>query len=214
MKLYYVVGSPNCRKVMTVANHLGLSLEVEYKDFFTGELRQPDYLAIGPNGMVPALRDGELTLWESNAIMQYLAATAEPNSLLPKVEQARADILRWQCWELAHYNKALGQLTFETVAKPNFLKMDPDKAVVEIATRDLRRFAPVLESHLQGRRYIVGDAITLADYSLMYLESFKDLAPFDWQPFPNINSYYALMRDNEHWRKTAPQSPAAVGRRP
>lgn len=214
MKLYYVVGSPNCRKVLTVANHLGLSLDIEYMDFFTGDIKKPDYLSTNPNGMVPALRDGDLVLWESNAIMQYLAATAPPNALLPKDECARADISRWQCWELSHYNKALGQLTFETVAKPNFLKMDPDKAIVEISTRELQRHAPILEAHLKERKYLVGNDLTLADYSMAHLEGFKDFAPFDWQPFPNINTYYERMRDVSHWRNTAPQSPAAVGRKP
>ncbi len=61
MKLYYVVGSPNCRKVHAVINHLGVKVEFEYRDFFSGELSAPEYLGINPNGMVPALRDGELT---------------------------------------------------------------------------------------------------------------------------------------------------------
>jgi glutathione S-transferase len=214
MKLYYVVGSPNCRKVLAVVNHLGLSLDIEYLDFFTGDIKQPAYLDTNPNGMVPALRDGDLVLWESNAIMQYLAATAPSNSLLPKDERVRADITRWQCWEIAHYNKALGQLTFETVAKPNFLKMEPDKAIVEISTRELHRHAPVLEAHLKGRAYIVGNNITLADYSMAHLEGFKDAAPFDWSPFPNINAYYERMRAAPQWAQTAPSSAAAVGRKP
>lgn len=57
MNLYYVVGSPNCRKVHAVINHLGLDVDMEYCDFFNGELHAPQYLAINPNGMVPALRD-------------------------------------------------------------------------------------------------------------------------------------------------------------
>src|SRR5688572_23984154 len=76
MKLYTVVGSPNCRKVEAVINHLSLTLEREYLDFFTGDLRQPAYLALNPNGMVPTLIDGDMKLSESTAIMQYLADKA------------------------------------------------------------------------------------------------------------------------------------------
>ena len=214
MKLYYIVGSPNCRKVHAVINHLGIKAEIEYLDFFAGDLKTPDYLGINPNGMVPALRDGDFALWESNAIMQYLADKAPGNTLFPKGEKTRADIVRWQCWELAHYNKAFGTLAFETVAKPNFMKMDPDPGTVNWAKRELARFAPVLDSHLKGRAHVVGDSITLADYSLIHVEMFKEAISFDWSPYPNLNAYYERMRAVPHWAKTAPSSPEALGRRP
>ncbi len=66
MKLKYVVGSPNYRKVHAVIDHLGADVEFEYLDFFTGGLRTEGYTALDPNAMVPTLIDGDLTLWESN----------------------------------------------------------------------------------------------------------------------------------------------------
>lgn len=214
MQLYYIVGSPNCRKVHAAVNHLGIKVDIKYLDFFAGDLAQPDYLGINPNGMVPALRDGGFTLWESNAIMQYLAEKAPGNTLFPKDAKTRADIARWQCWELAHYNKAFGTLAFETVAKPNFMKTDPDQELVRWAQRELARHARVLESHMKGRQYAVGDGITLADYSLIHVEPFKEAVPFDWSAYPNLNAYYDRMRVVPHWAKTAPPSPGAIGRRP
>lgn len=214
MKLYYVVGSPNCRKVHAVINHLGIDVEFEYMDFFEGDLKKPGYLAINSFGMVPSLRDGDFVLTESNAIMQYLADRVPGNTLHPRDEQTRADIVRWQCWELAHYNKALGQLAWETVAKPNFLGAEPDAGLVNWAQQELSRHAPVLDAHLAGRKHVVGHSITLADYSLAHLEMFKDAVPFDWSPFPNLNRYYERMRDIAHWAKTAPGSPELTGRRP
>src|SRR5262245_34183347 len=67
MKLYVIVGSPNSRKVEAVVNHLGLDVERVYLDFFTGDLRQPSYLALNANGMVPTLVDGAFALSESTA---------------------------------------------------------------------------------------------------------------------------------------------------
>lgn len=214
MKLYYVVGSPNCRKVHAVINHLGLPVDMEYRDFFTGELQSPEYLGINPNGMVPALRDGDLTLWESNAIMQYLADGADDDSLLPRERRARADVMRWQAWELAHFNKAFGVLSFETVAKPNFMNTPPDEELVKWSQRELQRFAPVLDRALQGRKYLVGNDLTLADYSMIHLEGFKEAIPFDWSPYDNLNSYFSRIRAVPHWARTAPESPQAIGRRP
>lgn len=214
MDLYYVVGSPNCRKVHAVINHLGLELQFHYLDFFSGELRSAHYLGINPNGMVPALCDGDFCLWESNAIMQYLANRAPSNALYPRDPAARADIARWQCWELAHFNKALGVLSFETVAKPNFLKVAPDDAAVTWSKGELARHAPTLEKQLAGRQYLVGDDITLADYSMAHLEGFKDAVPFDWRPFTNIEAYFTRMRTVPHWANTAPADPSLIGRRP
>jgi glutathione S-transferase len=214
MKLHYVVGSPNCRKVHAVLGHLGLSLDLEYHDFFTGALQTPAFLALNPNGMVPVLQDGEFTLTESNTIMQYLAEGVGDTPLYPRDRRLRADVQRWQCWELAHFNKALGVLSFETVAKPGFLKMKPDEAAVAWSTRELGRFAPVLDRALAGREYLVGEGITLADYSVAHLEGFQAAVPFDWKPFANLNAYFERMRKAPHWAGTAPASPQAIGRRP
>jgi glutathione S-transferase len=214
MKLYYVVGSPNCRKVHAVVNHLGLKPEFEYFDFFNGELRQPEYLTINPNGLVPSLRDGDLTLWESNAIMQYLADSVPGNTLLPQDRKVRADVTRWQNWELAHLNKAFAVLSIEAFVKPNVMKAPSNEHLIKWAQDELARHVPVLETALKGRRYLVGDGLTLADYSVAHLEMFKDDVPFDWKPYPNVNSYYARMREVPHWASTAASSPQAMGRRP
>lgn len=214
MKLYYVVGSPNCRKVHAVVHHLGIPVEFEYLDFFAGDLMAPAYRAVNPNAMVPSLVDGDLRLWESNAIMQYLADAPGGESLLPRDRRLRAEVARWQSWELAHFNKALGVLSFETVAKPAFMKQSPDAALVEWSKREVARHAPVLEDAVRSRDYLVGNALTIADYSMIHLEGFKDAVPFDWTPYPALNAYFRRVAASPHWAATAPASPAAVGRKP
>lgn len=213
MKLYTVVGSPNCRKVHAVASHLGIKLDLEYLDFFAGDLMTPEYTAINPNRMVPALRDGDLVLWESNAIMQYLADTVPGNTLFPREPRVRADIVRWQCWELAHFNKAFGLLTYEAVLKPNYLKMEGDREAVRLAQINLTRFAPVLDAHLKGREFVVGSNVTLADYSMIHMVDFQAAVPFDWKPYVNINAYFERGRALPHWAGTAPADPETIGRK-
>jgi glutathione S-transferase len=211
MKLHTVEGSPNGRKVEAVIHHLGLDVEIELHDLFNGELRAPAYVGLNPNSMVPTLVDGTFVLWESTAIMQYLADKAGDSSLFPREARARADITRWQCWEATHFNQAFGALAFETVAKANADIGAPDPLLVKQAQANLARFAPVLDASLVGREYLVGDAITLADYSMVTFESYRPLVPFDWTAYANINAYFDHVKNAEAWvRSGAPRAGKAV----
>jgi glutathione S-transferase len=177
MKLHTVVGSPNCRRVEAVLNHLGITVDKQYHDFLAGGLRLPGYVAVNPNGMVPALEDGPFVLWESNAIMQYLADKAGGDALFPRGAQQRADVARWQYWELSHFNKAFGTIVWETIVKPTFELGETDEALVGTALTNLTRFAAVLDRHLTGRSHLVGDGITIADYSMITFEKYQHASP-------------------------------------
>jgi glutathione S-transferase len=164
--------------------------------------------------MVPTLVDGDLTLWESNAINQYLVEKSNDLKLFPRNLALRADITRWQSWKLAHFNQAFGTLGLEAVAKPSFMNIPGDEAIINWAQQQLTRFATVLNNHMQGRNYVVGDSITLADYSMIHVEFFKEAIPFDWSPYPHLNDYFERMRQSPAWAATAPTSPEAIGRIP
>jgi glutathione S-transferase len=198
MKLHIVPGSPNSRKVEAVIHHLGLKLEIQEHNLFAGDLRQASYLALNANARVPTLQDGNFVLWESNAIMQYLADKAGDERLFPRDPQARADVIRWQFWELTHFNRDFGDLAFETVAKPR-RGLPADSARVAIAQAGLARSAPVLDAHVAQRRYLVGDHVTIADYSMVPLESYRSLVPFDWSPYSHLNQYLDGVSRLEPW---------------
>jgi glutathione S-transferase len=209
MILYTVAGSPNSHKVEAVISHLGLRVEIRNRDLFNGELRSAEYLAINPNAKIPTLVDGDFKLWESTAIMQYLADQAGENTLFPRHPRVRADITRWQCWEGLYFNAAMGTLAFETVAKARRNVGPPDATLVAQACGTLSRYAPVLNDHLAGRKYVVDDHLTLADYSLAALEPYVSLVPFDFSPYRHIQQYLDRMRQSEHWVRTA-RRPAAA----
>ena len=214
MKLYAIVGSPNSRKVLAVIHHLGIDVDIAYLDLAEGDCHKPDYRALNPNEMVPALVDGNLKLWESNAISQYLADKSTDQTLFPRELTQRADIVRWQFWELAHFNNAFGTLSFESVAKPNFMQIPGDQEIIKRSVDQLGQFAGVLNEHMQDRLYVVGDTITLADYSLINVEFFKEMVPFDWSPYPHLNNYFDRMRHSQHWVATAPKDPGDIGKIP
>src|SRR5581483_5388390 len=163
MKLYGFPPSPNTWKVRAVAAHIGLPLELEFVDLT--KPRTAAYLAINPTGRTPTLVDGDRTLWESTAIMHYVAAQ-KPNTLFPS-GPVRADILRWQCWGLAHFSgEACTPLIFQRLVKKLLNLGPPDEAVIARATEAFHKEAKVLDAHLAKQPYLAGSEVTLADFSV------------------------------------------------
>src|SRR5882757_9553987 len=128
MKLYYTPLSPNVRRVRLTAAVLGLKLDEHVVDFAKGEHKSPEYLVLNPNGAVPTLVDGDFALTESRAIMQYLASKKPESGLLPRDEQQRIDVTRWQFWDAAHWAPTLSSIAFERVLKTRLGLGAPDAA--------------------------------------------------------------------------------------
>src|SRR5262245_43523400 len=101
MKLYFSE-TLNPRKVCAVARYLNSPVEFVRLDIGKGEHKTPSYLAINPNGKVPALEDGETKLWEANAIMCHLARKAN-SDLWPRDEAQQVEVLRWLSWNSEHF---------------------------------------------------------------------------------------------------------------
>ncbi|MGA7118536.1 MAG: glutathione S-transferase family protein [Polyangiaceae bacterium] len=203
MKLYYNPLSPNVRRVRLTAAVLGIQLEEKQLDFAKGEHKNPEYLALNPNGAVPTLVDGDFVLTESRAIMQYLAAKKPESGLLPRDEAARADVTRWQFWDASHFAPQMGTLGFEKMFKSMMGLGEPDAGKIQDALGNFRRFAAVLNKRLDGKKYIVGDSLTIADLtlasSLMYAKQVE--APV--AEFPNVHAWFSRITELDGWKKTS-----------
>jgi glutathione S-transferase len=203
MKLYGIPPSPNTWKVRAVASHLGLPLDLQVIEVGKGDNRTPAYLALNPTGRTPTLVDGNTVLWESNAIMQYLA-DRRPNTLWPNDPQERADISRWQCWQLAHWGRdACDPLLFEVLVKRFFNWGPPDAVIVERATQAFHREAQVLDAHLAKQPYLTGDELTLADFAVAAPLFHKDGAQLPVAPYANVQDWFARVSALPAWRETA-----------
>jgi glutathione S-transferase len=212
IELYVFPPSPRAFKVMAVANHLGLDCELRLVDLRKGDQKGPQYAALNPNMRMPTLKDGDFVLWESNAIAQYLAGRKPQSGLLPRDERARLDVIRWQFWELAHWDPACAVFAFEYVVKPRLLGIDePDTAAVGKATENFHRAAKVLDGQLKGRRFVTGEALTLADFSLGSAMILAEMARYPVEPYGEIKRWYAGLSALPAWQKTQAQSamPAA-----
>jgi glutathione S-transferase len=204
MKLYMNPASSNARRVRLTATVLGIGLDEQPIDLSKGEQRTPEYLAINPNGTVPTLVDGDCVLTESRAIMQHLAAKKPESDLLPRDAWARTDVIRWQFWDAAHFSPQLGTFTFQKLIKQWLGLGGPDQGRLDEALTNFRRFAGVLNAHLNGRKYIVGNALTIADLTIASSMMYAQQTEVPVAEYSHIQTWFSHISEMDAWKKTSP----------
>jgi glutathione S-transferase len=194
MKLYDFPFSPNCRKVRAVAYEVGAPLEYVRVDLLQGESRAPAFLTRNPNGRVPVLEDGDFVLWESVAILRYLAAGT---ALVPSGRRAAAEVDRWLAWQLAHLGPAMSKVAFERVVKHLLRLGPPDAAVVEAGAAEFAAMTAILDGALAGKEYVAG-ALSIADFALAGHYSLAPACGLSVAAFPAVEAWLArvLARDS------------------
>jgi glutathione S-transferase len=204
MQLYYAE-TMNPRKACAVAKYLDLPMEYIRVDLGKGEQSSPAFLAQNPNGKVPLLVDGDLRLWESTAIMAHLAVKAG-SDLWPGEAAQQVEVLRWLSWDLAHFSRHGGSLYFENRVKPYLGLGEPNPAAVEEATKFYKRFAAILDAHLAGRSYLVGEHLTIADFGLGTLLPWATESHLPLEGFANIARWHERLMEIPAWREPFPEA--------
>ncbi|HTQ14886.1 MAG TPA: glutathione S-transferase family protein [Rhizomicrobium sp.] len=166
LKLHVFPPSPRAFKTLLVANHLGLDYEMRVLNFAAGEHRTAEFTALNVNQRMPVLEDGSYVLWESNAILEYLAFKKPEAGLLPADTPARLNITKWLYWDCAHWDPAVAIFMFERVVKKLFNRGETDEKEIARGTEMIGRLARVLDGELARHRYVAGDRITLPDLCL------------------------------------------------
>lgn len=202
MKLYYDLITVNCRKVVAAFALMDIGFEKSHVDYLGGGHKSRDYLEINPCGTLPTLVDGDFTLWESNAILQYAAEKAAAFAFYPREINKRADIQRWLFWEAAHWYPSCYVYLVENLMKP-MMNSDPDRAALDKEEPNWRRLANILERRLTDRAWICGDCVTLADIAVaapLHLYPYMGL-PLD--SYPNIRRWMSERVDElPCWKAT------------
>ena len=206
MKLYFHPLSGNSRRVLLVATHLDVPLERVLVDLTKGEQRGAAHLAVNPNGRVPVLDDDGFVLWESRAIMQYLADRTPGQTLLPTEARERADVVRWMYWCAAHMSPANTILVFENFVKLR-LGQTTDPAEVARGEALFAQYAAVLDAHLAGRTWAALERLTLADFSLAASFALAGPARLPIERYANLRAWLGRVQALEAWQRTAPQLP-------
>ena len=165
MRLYHFPTSQNCLKVRAVAYEIGVELELTTVNIFVGASHTPAFEALNPNGMVPVLVDGDFVLWESNAILTYLASRHRSPALVSTDARWRADIDRWLHWESAHMGPAIAKVAFERFVKPMFGGTQANEVAVSAALRAFEEHCRVLETSLRDMEFVTS-SLSVADFAL------------------------------------------------
>jgi glutathione S-transferase len=179
--------SINVQKVLWCCEELDVPYQrVDLGGPFGGN-KEPEYLRLNPNGLVPTISDGGFVLWESNAIVRYLAAKYGLGTLCPEDLAERADADRWMDWQMG---------TLWTNFRPAFIglvRTPPEKrnrAYIAKAIRKTAETLAVLDAHLVGRDYVTGLSFTMADIPLGATAYRWFSLDIERPPMPNLEAWY------------------------
>jgi glutathione S-transferase len=164
MKLYEF-GPTRSIRVRWTLQELGVDFEPVRVNLITGEHQRPEFLKINPAGKIPVLVDGDLVLTESVAIVLYLAEKYPNKGLLPTGVVQRAQVNRWLLFAATELEQPLWRISRHTALYPEDERLPGE---VILASRDFKEMVTVVEKHMQGREFVAGDSVTVADFVLAY----------------------------------------------
>jgi glutathione S-transferase len=160
LKIWGRLSSVNVQKVVWCADELGLPYErIDVGGTFGGN-NTPEYLAMNPNGLVPVIDDAGFVLYESNAIVRYLAARDPAHALWPEEARKSADVDRWMEWQSTSFTPAMWAIFWQLVRTPADKR---DAAAIEASRVKSEKLATILDAHLAKRRFLTDHGFSAAD---------------------------------------------------
>ena len=191
LKILGRVTSINVRKVLWAADEMGLTYEHEVWGKPDRDPNVPEFLAMNPNGTVPVIIDDGFVLWESNAILRYLAEQTG-SDLLPSDARERALVDQWLTWQSTELNFAW---TYAVRAKLRNDPPNPDPVRLAEAIKAWTRTMQILEGQLQkSGEYVVNGRFSLADIAIGVSTHRWNAVPFDKPSLPAVDAHYAQMQ--------------------
>jgi glutathione S-transferase len=186
-----IYGTPGSRAIRSLwmAEELKREVGMAYElvpTHFMKDAKQPAYLAINPNGRVPAMDDDGYVLFESLAINLYLAKKHPASALAPRDLKEDGTATQWSIWALTELEDALISLL---VRHPSIAFQPPNAEADAQAMAKLERPLKVLDAHMAGRTFIMADRFTVADLNVASVLSFANMIQFDFSPYPALKRW-------------------------
>jgi glutathione S-transferase len=183
--------SINVRKVLWTLDELGLAYQREEWGLPLRDPRTPDFLALNPNGQVPVLRDGEVALWQSHAIMRHVASVHGGGRLMGATALERARVDQWMSWQEADLNPDWLYAVMALLRRaPGF----DDAALIAASVKRWTARMELLEGQLaDGREFLVGEVISLADIVIGLSAHRWFATPMQRPNLPALAAYHARL---------------------
>lgn len=206
IKLYCFGESGNAYKAALTLTLAGLDWEPVYVDFFNGAARSPEFLELNEMGEVPVLVDGDVTIAQSGVMQTYVVE--KTGKFGGATDAEKREVMRWLFWDNHKMSSQAGALRFLM----NFLPEDkrPQEAIAFLSGR-VQAALKVLERHLEGREWMVGDGPTIADFACCGYLYYPEPFGFDRANFPNIDRWLSGISALPGWKHPydmMPGSPA------
>jgi glutathione S-transferase len=212
MKIYDFASSPNSRKVRALVYELDLHPTFVSLNVFKGEHKKsPELAAKNPNVKLPVLEDGDFTLWESNAILNYLAAQRPERGLSPLEPKRRAEVDRWLFWQTAHLGPPVTRVAIERFMKKITKRGEPDQAIVDAGVAEFAAACKVLDASLVGREYVAGE-LSVADFALWGYYALGAVAGLDVAPYPQLSAWLSRLEARNSVKAAAADADQVIER--
>ena len=198
IKIWGHANSSNVQKVLWASAELDVAYErVDLGGPFGG-LADESYTRLNPNSLVPTIEDGDFVLWESNSIVRYLADKYGGGRLVPGSPEARGDAWRWMDWQATTLAPALQPVFFGLVrTKPE----ERDQAKIDAGIRASNAAFAIIERYLEGRDYLAGDEMTIADIPFgPFVHRWRTL-DFEKPDLPRVAAWYGRLGDRPAYRE-------------
>jgi len=195
-----IFGKPASRtfRVIWCAEELGLDYEIVPIQSADGSMKSPGYLAVNPNGKIPALADGDVVMFESIAINCYLAKRYGTGGLWPATPAEDALALQWSFWAVAELEGPFITILMNRGYLP---REQRDRAAAQAAEMALQPGLAVLDAALAGTGHLIGDKFTIADLNVAAVLSWAtNIGRLELGSFPNL----------VRWLRACYARPAAV----
>lgn len=178
----YTSATPNGHKISILLEELGVPYVVHPIDLGKNEQKEPEYLKINPNGRIPAIVDDGFAVFESGAIMIYLAE--QHGRFMPSDVKRRSEVIQWLMFQMAGIGPMQGQANV-------FVRYFPEQlqAVIDRYQKETLRLYGVLESRLDGRSYLC-DEYSIADIACWTWVNYHDWAGVSLDDLPRVQDWY------------------------
>ena len=199
LTLWGRASSANVQKVLWALGELGLSFEHRLVGGAHGGLDDPQYRAMNPNGLVPTLQDGDLVVWESHAILRYLAATYGAEMLWREDARERAIVDQWTDWTATTFQPAWIAVFWLFVRTP--MEQHDRKAIAGAFARTVSALR-ILDAHLADRDYLAGNRLSYADIAAGVALYRWFTMEIDRPAMPGVENWYRRLEQRPAFRQT------------